>query len=157
MKLSFEFLVGCSWCIMIHEFVEIEISELSEFQLSQLEKKMMQSNKKLPLFIAQNLLLDSKDHHIIDTLKTRYEYPEMDRHTASEILLDFIMDYYPSTKITYLVRICRAFLCHKVATYLETLLRGFFDEEENFPNEVCVQNRFFFGLSQAKSTDTNYI
>ena len=83
MKLYFEFLVGRSWCVMIHEIVEIEISELSEFQLSQLEKKMMQSNKKLPLFIAQNLLLDSKDHHIIDTLKTRYEYPEMDGQTYS--------------------------------------------------------------------------
>ena len=69
----------------IYEFVEIEISELSDVQLSQLEKKMMHSNKKLPLYIAQQLVLDSKDHHIIDTLKARCENPEMGGHAPCPI------------------------------------------------------------------------
>ena len=134
----------------IYEFVEIEISELSDVQLSQLEKKMMHSNKKLPLYIAQQLVLDSKDHHIIDTLKARCENPEMGGHAPSKILLDFIVDNYPSTKITLLIHLCRTFLCHKVANHLNKLLLRLFKEEENFPNEACAQSRFFFRLSQVE-------
>ena len=136
----------------IHDIMEIEISELSTHQLMKLEQKMMWSNKKLPTFIAQNLITDSRHLHFIDILKARYENPEKGKEAAScqKLMLDFIVEFYPGTKINSLINLCRAFLCHNIAIYLENKLMLCFNEDENFPNETFVGNRFFPALSQQK-------
>lgn len=133
----------------IHDIMEIEISELSTYQRKKLEQKMTRSNKKLPLFIAKNLIGNTHDqHHIIKKLETRCVY-EVNTTSHQKILLDFIMDFYPNTKLSVLIRLCRTFLCHDVAEYLQQILTGLFSEEENFAYETGT--RFFpRHLSQPK-------
>ena len=136
----------------IHDIITIEISELSTDELVELEHKMQRSNKKLPAFIAQSLIADSRHLPILDIIKASCENPKKNKNAAScqKVLLDFLVAYYPSTKIISIKNLCRAFLCHDVAAYLETMLISF-NEEENFPDDTFVVNRFFPRfLSQAK-------
>ena len=132
--------------------MEIQISELSTHQLMKLEQKMMWSNKKLPIFIAQNLVTDSRHHQVIGVLKARYENSHMVDGTAScqKLLLDFLLEFYPGMTINFLIKLCRNCLCHDVAKYLQDMLINF-NKEENFPNDKFVNNRFFpRHLSQSK-------
>ena len=132
----------------IHDIITIEISDLSADELVELEHEMQRSNKKLPAFIAQSLIIDSRHLPILDIIKASCENPKKNKNAAScqKVLLDFLVAYYPSTKINSIKNLCRAFLCHDVAAYLETMLISF-NEEENFPDDTFVVNRF---LSQAK-------
>ena len=132
--------------------MDIQISELSTQQLMKIEQKMMRSNKKLPMFIVQNLVTDSHRHQIIGVLKTRYENPNMVEGTAScqKLLLDFLLEFYPGMTINFLINLCRNCLCHDVAKYLQGMLINF-NKDENFPNEKFVNYRFFpRHLSQSK-------
>ena len=128
----------------IHDIITIEISELSANQLLELEHKMQWSNKKLPAFIAQSLITDSRHLPILDIIKASYENPKKTENTAScqKLMLDFLVAYYPNTKINSMINLCRAFLCHDVAVYLENLLISF-NEEQNFPDETFAVNRLF--------------
>ena len=40
----------------IHDILAINISELSKDQLANIEQKLMQSNQKLPVLLAENLI-----------------------------------------------------------------------------------------------------
>ena len=122
----------------IHDTMKIEISELSADQLMRLEQKMKWSNEKLPKFILQNLITDSRHLPIIDTIEARCENTMKNTDTAScqKLMLDFIVAFYPDTKIKSLINLCRAFLCHDVAAHLESVLISF-NEKENFPLETC--------------------
>ena len=136
----------------IHDITKIEISELSADQLMKLEQKMKWSNKKLPTFILQNIITDCRHLPIIDTIEARYENRMKNTGAAScqKLMLDFIVAFYPGTKIKSLIDLCRAFLCHDIAAHLESLLISF-NEEQNFPVETCVGTRFFSRfLSQPK-------
>ena len=145
----------------IHDILEIKISELSTHELIKLEKKMMQSNKKLPIFIAQNLVTDSRHLHIIDTLEEIYEDSSVTTTIRSakgttvscqKLLLDFLVENYPRTKINSVINLCRLYLCHDIARYLTSMLVVQLnqDDDENFPNETFVVNNRYFprGLSQ---------
>ena len=128
----------------IHDIITIEISDLSADELVELEHKMQRSNKKLPAFIAQSLIIDSRHLPILDIIKASCENPKKNKNTTSsqKLLLDFLVAYYPNTEMISIKNLCRAFLCHDVAAYLESMLISF-NEKQNFPDETFVANRFF--------------
>ena len=131
----------------IHDIMDIQISELSTHQLMKVEQKMMQSNKKLPMFIVQNLVKDSRHNHVIGVLKARYENPHMVDGTVScqKLLLDFLLEFFPGMTINVLIKLCRNCLCHVVAKYLQDMLINF-NKDENFPDDKFVDNRFSLNI-----------
>lgn len=128
------------WCrvmtnLSIHDILDVEISELSTHQLTNLEQKLMRSKKKLPVFLAENIITDSQHFYFLEKLKTRYENPEKigDTTSCQKQVLDFIREFYPSTTINSLIKLCRFYLCHDTANYMENMLRCFIQDDENDP------------------------
>ena len=118
----------------IHDILAINISELSKDQLANIEQKLMQSKQKLPVLLAENLITDPQHYYFLEKLKTmRKERPERCEDTTScqKLLLDFICEFYPSTSINYLIRLCRFYLCHDVAIYMENMVNFFIQNKEN--------------------------
>ena len=118
----------------IRDILVIDISELSKDQLANIEQKLMQSNQKLPLLLAENLITDPQHYYFLEKLKTmRKERLERCEDTTScqKLLLDFICEFYPSTSINYLIKLCHFYLCHDVAVYMENMLNFFIQNEEN--------------------------
>ena len=61
----------------IRDILAINISELSKDQLANIEQKLMQSNQKLPLLLAENLITDPQHYYFLEKLKTmRKERPD---------------------------------------------------------------------------------
>ena len=118
----------------IRDILVINISELSKDQLANIEQKLMQSNQKLPLLLAENLITDPQHYYFLEKLKTtRKERPERceDATSCQKLLLDFICEFYPTTSISYLIKLCRYYLCHDIAIYMENMVNFFIQNKEN--------------------------
>ena len=118
----------------IRDILVINISDLSKDQLANIEQKLMQSNQKLAVLLAENLKTDPQHYFFVEKLKMmRKERPERCEDTTScqKLLLDFICEFYSSTSINYLIKLCRFYLCHDVAVYMENMLNFFIQNEEN--------------------------
>ena len=54
-----------------------------------------------------------------------------DTTSCQKLLLDFICEFYPTTSINYLIKLCRYYLCHDVAIYMENMVNFFIQNKEN--------------------------
>ena len=77
--------------------------------------------------------------------KERLERCE-DTTSCQKLLLDFICEFYPSTSINYLIKLCHFYLCHDVAVYMENMLNFFIQNEEN----SIVADELFVNIGERK-------
>ena len=118
----------------IRDILAINISELSKDQLANIEQKLMQSNPKLPVLLAENLITEPQHCYFLEKLRTMgKERAERwkDATSCQKLLLDFICEFYPTTSINYLIKLCRYYLCHDIAIYMENMVNFFIQNKEN--------------------------
>ena len=118
----------------IRDILAINISELSKDQLANIEQKLMQSNPKLPVLLAENLITEPQHCYFLEKLRTmgkdRAERWK-DATSCQKLVLDFICEFYPTTSINYLIKLCRYYLCHDIAIYMENMVNFFIQNKEN--------------------------
>ena len=110
------------------------ISDATTEQINYLVQKMCRSNQKLSIFIAENVFKHCHYNELMDDLVKREGVS-----LSPKVLLDYLVRFYPETKINFLVQLCRVFLCHDIAKCLQEMMTQFKHEEDqhfNFDDEL---------------------